>query len=162
MVKRLFVFISMILIIGGVIISSKPSIASEASIQPIFDANIDPDLHLLNTSHISREDLDGILFIQEAWVSDKKTISINRWVFENSKEIDAFIKDSLGISYRCNFEKWDTTADIGDKTHWMEPGMVVFAKGKTLVKIWVRIGNVSPDFKKDYTRKIAKSIAKKL
>ena len=166
MIKKLLVFISMILIIGSVVISSKPSIASEAPIQPILDVNIDPDLHLSHISHIGREDLAGILYIHEYWVNDKKngkkSIIINRWIFENSKEIDAFIKDSLGISYRCNFDKWDTITDIGDKTHWMEPGVVIFAKGKTLVKIWARLGDISPDSKKEYTRKIAKSIAKKL
>jgi len=160
MMRRLLVLISMIMIIGGFTISQISSVASETSIQPILDANVDSDLRLIDIDE--DDDLVDISHICEYWKKGKNSVTIDRWIFNNSKEIDAFIKGNLGISFRCNFDEWDKITDVGDKTHWMEPGMVVFAKGKTLVKIWVRLGNVSPDSKKDYTRKIAKSIAKKL
>jgi hypothetical protein len=160
MMRRLLVLISMIMIIGGFTISQISSVASETSIQPILDANVDADLRLIDIDE--DDDLVGISHIHEYWKKGKNSVTIDRWIFNNSKEIDAFIKSTLGISCRCNFDEWDKITDVGDKTHWMEPGMVVFANGKTLVKIWVRLGNVSPDSKKDYTRKIAKSIAKKL
>ncbi|MGV8122920.1 MAG: hypothetical protein AB2L14_24430 [Candidatus Xenobiia bacterium LiM19] len=160
MIRKMIVLISMILTIVSVIIIQTSFVSCETSIQPILDANVDADLRLIDIDE--NDDLAGISHIHEYWKKGKNSVTIDRWIFNNSKEIDAFIKGNLGISFRCNFDEWDKITDIGDKTHWMDPNIVVFAKGKTLIKIWARLGNINLNSKKDYTMKIAKSIAKKL
>lgn len=162
MVKKLdtFIFI-MIMSFGLVFLNQCLSFSSETSNTPIFDGSADPDLRFSQKGGgYVAPDVD---YVYEYWEKFKWTVRIDRWFFKSPAAITKFVKTADGAGNACYFTEWDKIVEIGDRTKWLEPGMVVFSKGKVLVKVFVVIHDqISDEQKKEYTKRIAKSVAKKL
>lgn len=166
MPKKFNVTLFLIIIIGLTIYAHNLSLASKNSRNvdpPILDSSFDPEISFKYTN--SYEETQGVLLIHEYWTNPekapRKAVAIDRHIFSDPKEIDEYMK-SVGNINVCEFSGWDKTPDIGDKTHWVNSGTVVFSKGKLLVKVFVTILGVSAEEKREYTRRIAKYIEKKL
>lgn len=95
--------------------------------------------------------------IKEVWGGQGPLITIYRWVFDCPEDALLFPESGM-VTASLLFPGWSNTRDIGDKTCWIGPDIVLFTKGKTLVRIEVNPGNLG----KEYTRRIAEVVAKKL
>ena len=102
--------------------------------------------------------------IEELWKNKQnRSLTIYRWYFDYPEDAALFAESFpvlLGSSFP--FDGWSKAPDIGDKTSWWGDDIVVFTKGKVLVKIVFNTGINTTKEPKLYLRRIAEYIAKKL
>jgi hypothetical protein len=103
---------------------------------------------------------------EEVWVSGNppnppyRIVTIESWSFEYPEDAGLYPETNI-LTGSAVFPGWDKIADIGDKTCWLAPFDMLFVKNKTLVRIFINPLDID-DATKNYTRKIAESICKKL
>lgn len=142
---------------------------------PILDNNVDPSLHFNYckgaVQSINKEVLQRFGFtkdrakefksskvtqMREEWQGSDKVVEINRWYLATPEDAAAFVFTepiTTGI-------QWDETPEIGDKTFYCGGHVVYFTKGNVLVRVYLNFKSLTDD--KDYLKKIARSILKKL
>lgn len=93
--------------------------------------------------------------IEEEWHSSRGGVEVYRWYLSTPEDAAAFVRTEF-ITVPVI---WKKTPDIGDKTSWpCGSNIVFFTKGNVLVKVFLN----SRTEDKEYTKKIALSVAKKL
>lgn len=102
--------------------------------------------------------------IKETWSSPLGGLTIYRYRFESPQ--DAILYPETGYSPISSpgflNKGWSNTVDIGDKTCWVTPFIVLFTKDKFLVRISFSSSVLSEKQMNEYVRKIAENIVKKL
>ncbi|MGV8122861.1 MAG: hypothetical protein AB2L14_24130 [Candidatus Xenobiia bacterium LiM19] len=173
MIRKLIILIAAVLIVGcflcifdrkGNAFSQNPT-PTITNVPPILDGSIDPSLHLKSCYSIDQIPA-YCTSICEWWSGSQGDVSIYRWHFDDSKKMDDFFKPSSRLltheilSWQRPF-KWSIDPDISDKTCWGRPYVVLFIKGKDIIRVHLN-SRINDEQKKAYVKKIAQSIAKKL
>ncbi|MHC9540480.1 MAG: hypothetical protein AB9903_13270 [Vulcanimicrobiota bacterium] len=148
---------------------------------PFFDGSTDPNLKLYSSTvtenpigwehyekhgFVSKKYMDKMksnTFTEntEHWDCKSYDVDITIWRFNFANDAIIFPYTGLTTGPNDRFRGWDKTTTIGDKTYWDRYDIVIFAKGKAIVRVFVH-GRLAKEQKKEYTTKIAESIVKKL
>lgn len=173
MIRKLIILIAAVLIFGcflcifdkkGNAFSQNPT-PKITNVPPILDGSIDPSLHLKSCYSIDQIPA-YCTSIREWWSGSQGAVTIFRWHFDDLKKMDDFFKPSSRLllpeilSWPGSL-KWSNDPDISEKTCWGRPYVVIFIKGKDIIRVHLN-SRINDEQKKAYTKKIAQSIAKKL
>lgn len=175
----------MILIFAFLLIVGMKASADTDTMTPIFDGKVDPKLKFqschgwkdlpITEWSVLEANAPWVMkkfksrkssYTEENWVSGNppnapyKMVTIESWSFEYPEDAGLYPETNV-LTSSTVFPGWAKTADIGDKTCWLTPFDMFFVKNKTLVRVFVSPLQID-DATKNYTRKIAESICKKL
>jgi len=171
----------LILLSINTVIAGSPKYDEDKDAPPFFDGSTDPNLklyssrvskypigwkHYENHMYVSKKYMDKMrsnTFTEntEFWDCKTYSVDITIWRFNFAEDAVIFPYTGLATSPNDHFRGWDKTATIGDKTYWNGCDYVIFAKGKAIVRVFIH-GRLTNEQMKEYTTKIAESIAKKL
>jgi len=178
--KVIMVFILILLSINTVIAGTSND-DEDKDAPPFFDGCTDPNLKLRSSTvteyPINWEQFEKMMYVskkyvekmksktmtenKEFWLSKSTSVDITIWRFNFAEDTIIFPYTGLATNPNNPFRGWDKTTTIGDKTYWNICNYVIFAKGKATVRVIIQ-GRLTKEQKKEYTKKIAESIAKKL
>lgn len=171
----------LILLSINTVIARTPEYDEDKDAPPFFDGCTDPNLKLRSSTvseyPINWERFEKTIYVpkmyidkmksktmtenKEFWKSKSTCVDITIWRFSYVEDSIIFPYTGLATNQNDPFRGWDKTTTIGDKTYWNGCDYVIFAKGKATVRVFIH-GLLTNEQMKEYTRKIAESIAKKL
>ncbi|MHC9539345.1 MAG: hypothetical protein AB9903_07465 [Vulcanimicrobiota bacterium] len=176
-----FMAIIVIILSGNVSLAGSPEFEESKYVPPFFDGCTDSNLKLYSSRvteyPINWERFEKTMYVpkmyidkmksktmtesKEIWLSKSCSVDITIWRFSYVEDSIIFPYTGLATNQNDPFRGWDKTTTIGDKTYWNRCDYVIFAKGKATVRVFIH-GLLTNEQMKEYTRKIAESIAKKL